>query len=232
MIERIKIGEVEIEVTFKAIKNLHLSVLPPYGRVTIASPLIYDLEKVKVYATTKLGWIKKEQSKFLSQARESLRTYENQESHFLFGERFLLKKVIGKRNSIHKSGKKIILQSTGEKTARELEKQLYKYYRKELRSYLEKSVAKYALTMDLQIPEFKIRAMKTKWGACSVDNARLWFNIELVKKPYECIDYVVVHELVHFMERHHNKRFVQLMDHFYPSWRTQKKLLNELPIKF
>jgi predicted metal-dependent hydrolase len=232
MSERIKIGEVEIEVTFKDIKNLHLSVHPPDGRVTIASPLIYDLEKVKVYAATKLSWIKKEQSKFLSQARESPRIYKNQESHFLFGERFLLKKVIGKRNSVQKSGKKIILQSSCEKAAAELEKQLYRFYRKELRSYLERSVAKYALIMGLQIPDFKIRTMKTKWGSCSVDNGRLWFNIELVKKPYECIEYVVVHELVHLIERHHNKRFVLLMDQYFPSWRTQKKLLNELPIKF
>lgn len=230
MTERIKIGEVEIDVTFKDIKNLHLSVHPPIGRVTISSPEIYSLEKVKIYAATKLGWIKKEQRKFQAQNREPQRQYKNQESHYLFGDRYLLKLQQSSRNKVELNGKKLIIHSTHLTDIALLQKTLYAFYRKELRKYLDKRIQQYAAEMPLPIPAFKIRTMKTKWGSCTTDADRLWFNIELAKKPLDCIDYVVVHELVHLLERHHNKRFVLLMDQYYPTWRTQKKVLNELSL--
>lgn len=229
MTERLRIGEVEIDVTFKEIKNLHLSVHPPHGHVTIASPNFYDLEKVKVYAATKLGWIKKEQRKFLAQEREPKRDFVNQESHYFLGTRYLLKIEEAKRNSVILKGKKLLIQSTNLDKVH-LEKLLYAFYRKELRKMLNQMLEKHIQIMNLKLPPFKIRFMKTKWGSCAVDNGRIWFNIELAKKPLECIEYVVVHELVHLLERHHNKRFILLMDQYYPSWRTQKKLLNELPL--
>jgi len=230
MIERIKVGEVEIEVTFKDIKNLHLSVHPPYGRVTISSPFVYDLEKVKLYASTKLAWIKKEQRKFLEQKRESIRVFKNQESHFLFGQRYLLKIEESNRNSVSVAGKNLIINYSKSFEIESLNKVLYVFYRKELRKYLQLRVEYFSLQMGLEVPSFKIRTMKTKWGSCAVDNGRLWFNIELVKKPLDCIDYVVVHELVHLIERHHNKRFILLMDQYYPTWRTKKRILNEFPL--
>jgi len=230
MTERIKIGEVEIDVTFKDIKNLHLSVHPPIGRVTISSPEMYSLEKVKIYAATKLGWIKKEQRKFQAQNRERQRLYKNQESHYFFGDRYLLKLQQSSRNKVELNGKKLIIHSREPADIALSQKTLYAFYRKELRKYLDKRIQKYAAEMHLQIPSFKIRTMKTKWGSCTTDADRLWFNIELAKKPLDCIDYVVVHELVHLLERHHNKRFVLLMDQYFPSWRTQKQILNELPL--
>ena len=230
MTERIKVGEVEIDVTFKDIKNLHLSVHPPIGRVTISSPEMYSLEKVKIYAATKLGWIKKEQRKFQAQNREPQRQYKNQESHYLFGDRYLLELQLSTRNKVEVKGKKLFIHSTDPADIALSQKILYAFYRKELRKYLDKRIQKYAAEMHLQIPSFKIRTMKTKWGSCTTDADRLWFNIELAKKPLDCIDYVVVHELVHLLERHHNKRFVLLMDQYYPSWRTQKQILNELPL--
>ncbi len=230
MKERIKIGEVDIEVTFKDIKNLHLSVHPPVGHVTISSPLFYDLDKVKTYAATKLAWIKKERCRFLEQKRETPRLFKNQESHYLFGERYLLKLELSHRNSVSIAGKKLIIKSTYTEDISKLNATLYGFYRKELRRYLTNRVEFFAAMMNLPIPNFNIRRMKTKWGSCAVANDRLWFNIELAKKPLECIDYVVVHELVHLLEKHHNKRFILLMDQFYPTWRTQKKLLNELPL--
>lgn len=228
--EMIKIGEVEIEVRFKDIKNLHLSVHPPLGTVTISSPLVYDLEKVKVYAATKLGWIKKEQRKFQAQERESDRLYKNQESHYFFGERYLLKLQENTRNKVEMKGKKLIIHSMDLSDIALLQKTLYTFYRKALRTYLDKRIQHFAAQMHVEVPPFKIRSMKTKWGSCTTDSDRLWFNIELAKKPLDCIDYVVVHELVHLLERHHNKRFALLMDQYYPSWRTQKKILNELPL--
>ncbi|HLW62042.1 MAG TPA: SprT family zinc-dependent metalloprotease [Flavobacterium sp.] len=227
--EQFKIGDIEIEVTFKDIKNLHLSVHPPLGRVTISSPEFYDLDKVRIYAATKLAWIKKEQRKFLAQEREPKRDFVNQESHYFLGTRYLLKIEEAKRNSVILKGKKLLIQSTNLDKVH-LEKLLYAFYRKELRKMLNQMLEKHIQIMNLKLPPFKIRFMKTKWGSCAVDNGRIWFNIELAKKPLECIEYVVVHELVHLLERHHNKRFILLMDQYYPSWRTQKKLLNELPL--
>src|SRR5690606_34223779 len=229
-VEKFKIGGVEIEVAFKAIKNLHLSVHPPEGRVTISSPEFYDLEKVKIYAATKLGWIKKEQRKFQMQAREDERLMITRESHYLFGERYLLEVAEGRRNGVKLKGKKIILTVT-DTANRDLKKRiLYHYYRRELRKQLDVFIPLHAKCMQVDVPTFRIRTMKTKWGSCASDLGQLWFNIELAKKAVACIEYVVVHELVHLLERHHNKRFILLMDRFYPAWRTQKKLLNELPL--
>lgn len=230
MTERIKIGEVEIEVTFKDIKNLHLSVHPPKGRVTIASPNSYDLEKIKIYAASKLGWIKKEQRKFLAQKREEKRMYLNQESHYFLGTRYLLKLVESTKNTVQIEGKYLVLYSKDIDDKTSLEKQLYTFYRKELRKRVSIMIDNYAQQMKIDAPSFKIRYMKTKWGSCAISNQRVWFNIELAKKPLECIEYIVVHELTHLLERNHNKRFVLLMDHYMPTWRLQKKVLNELPL--
>lgn len=228
--EVLQIGSVEIEVKFKPIKNLHLSVHPPYGHVTISSPEIYDLEKVKIYAATKLGWIKKEQKKFLTQEREEPRDFLTQESHYFMGTRYLLKLITAKRNKVELKGKKLYLYTTAPENKELNRKTLYTFYRRELRSKIVAYTALYSRQMGLDIPEFKIRTMKTKWGSCATDSKRLWFNIELAKKPLECIEYIVVHEMVHLMERNHNKRFVLLMDQYYPNWQVQKKVLNELPL--
>lgn len=228
--ETIKIGGVEIEVRFKDIKNLHLSVHPPLGNVTISSPTGYSLEKVRIYAATKLGWIKKEQRKFHAQEREPIRDYTTQESHFFLGIRYLLRMEKGTKNTVEVKGRKILICSTDPSDKALSEMLLYRFYRKELRQLLISMVAEKSKAMDVPVPPFRIRRMKTKWGSCAVDKSRVWFNIELAKKPLDCIEYVVVHELVHLLERHHNKRFILLMDKHLPSWRTQKKLLNELPI--
>lgn len=228
--ELIKLGNIEVEVTFKDIKNLHLSVHPPHGKVTISSPEFYDLDKVRIYAATKLSWIKKEQKKITEQNREEKRTFKNQESHYFFGTRYLLKLEEGKRSEVFTKGKKLYITTNRDLSRDEYEKLLYAFYRKELRKCVSQMIEKYSPILDVKLPTFKIRKMKTKWGSCAIDNSRIWFNIELAKKPLECIEYVVVHELVHLLERHHNKRFVFLMDQHYPNWRTQKKILNELPL--
>ena len=127
-------------------------------------------------------------------------------------------------------GKKLYLYTTDPENKELNRKTLYSFYRRELRKKIDDFTAQYSQSMSLDIPEFKIRTMKTKWGSCATDSKRLWFNIELAKKPLECIEYIVVHEMVHLMERNHNKRFVLLMDQYYPNWQVQKKVLNELPI--
>ncbi|MBP1167644.1 putative metal-dependent hydrolase [Chryseobacterium sp. PvR013] len=228
--EILHIGSVDIEVTFKAIKNLHLSVHPPYGKVTIASPDFYDLEKIKIYAATKLGWIKREQDKIRSQEREEPKSMITQESHQFLGKRYLLKVIEANRPKLILKHNTIELYAIPNATLEQKHNTLYNWYKRELEAKIGNSITDYAKVMNITDVNFGIRKMKTKWGSCSIEKRMLWFNIELVKKPIDCIEYIVVHELVHLLERNHNKNFIILMDRFLPNWRMQKKILNELPL--
>ena len=224
------IGSVEVEVKFKPIKNLHLSVHPPYGKVTVSSPEFFDLEKVRVYLITKLGWIKREQKKIATQEREGEKFMITRESHQFLGKRYLLDVKDSNTNKIILKHSSIELYAKESASVEAKKKVLYDWYRKELRAQIKTLIPKYAVIMNLSIPEFGIRIMKTKWGSCTTESQKLWFNIELAKKPIECIEYIVVHEMVHLIERNHNKNFVILMDRYLPNWRTQKNILNQLPI--
>lgn len=226
----LRIGKTEIEITFKPIKNLHLSVHPPVGRVTISSPEFYDLEKVKIYAASKWSWIKKEQQKFKNQRREMPRLYISQESHYFQGKRYLLQVVAAEKNQVNRKANKLHLQVNDVNDIVLKRKVMYQFYRKELKQRVMEYILKYAALMNLKVPEYSIRLMKTKWGSCALISDRLIFNIELAKKPLECIEYIVVHEMVHLHERNHNKNFIMLMNKYLPNWRVQKKVLNELPI--
>lgn len=228
--EILHIGSVDIEVTFKAIKNLHLSVHPPYGKVTIASPDFYDLEKIKIYAATKLGWIKREQDKIRSQEREEPKLLITQESHQFLGKRYLLKVIEANRPKLILKHNTIELYAIPNATIEQKHNTLYNWYKRELEAKIGNLVSEYAKVMNISDINFGIRKMKTKWGSCSIEKRMLWFNIELAKKPIDCIEYIVVHELVHLLERNHNKNFIILMDKFLPNWRMQKKILNELPL--
>ena len=229
-LERIMVGPVEVEVRFKQIKNLHLSVHPPDGRVTVSSPDFYDLEKVKIYLATKLSWIKKEQKKMQEQEREAEKMFITRESHQFLGRRYLLRIVEANRPKIVRKHSELELHAVPSATAEQKRKTLYNWYKKELEKIILKYLSKYLKIMNLQLDSFGIRKMRTKWGSCVTEDKRIWFNIELAKKPEACIEYIVVHELVHLIERHHNKNFVILMDKYLVNWRVQKKVLNELPV--
>lgn len=228
--EVLRIGDVDITVTFKPIKNLHLSVHPPYGRVTIASPEYYDLEKIKIYTASKWAWIKREQQKFAEQAREKERKYITQESHYFLGKRYLLKVISARKNVVIVKANKLELQVIDTENVELKRKVLYRFYKKELQHRVKDLIKHYSAIMGLPAPLYGIRAMKTKWGSCALNANRLWFNIELAKKPLDCIEYIVVHELVHLLEKSHNKNFILLMNKYLPNWRVQKKVLNELPL--
>lgn len=228
--ENLNIGTLEVEVKFKPIKNLHLSVHPPFGKVTVSSPEFFDLEKVRVYLSTKIGWIKQEQKKIKSQEREGEKLFITRESHQFLGKRYLLKIRESEKSKVVLKHSTIDLYTKENATVVTKKKILYNWYRKELRLQLSNLIQQYTTIMDLNAPEFGIRNMKTKWGSCNTEYKKLWFNIELAKKPLDCIEYIVVHEMVHLLERNHNKNFIIMMDKFLPNWRTQKKILNELPI--
>lgn len=226
----ITVGPVEIEVRFKAIKNLHLSVHPPDGRVTVSSPEMYDLEKVKIYLATKLSWIKREQKKLRQQEREGEKLFITRESHQFLGKRYLLRIVESRRPKLVRKHSELELHAVANATTEQKRKTLYNWYKKELEKVISKYLSKYLKIMNLQLDSFGIRKMKTKWGSCVTEDKKIWFNIELAKKPEACIEYIVVHELVHLIERHHNKNFIILMDKYLVNWRVQKKVLNELPV--
>jgi predicted metal-dependent hydrolase len=228
--EQIRVGDIEIEVRFKDIKHLHLSVHPPLGRVTVAAPRHIELDTIRLYAATKLSWIRKERRKLLGQEREIGKEFITRESHFFLGRRYLLKITPARRSKVMRHHTIIELLTTEPESAQTKEQVLYNWYRRELRKVLDQLIRQYAQVMELPVPAFGIRRMKTKWGSCATDIRRLWFNIELAKKPLSCIEYIVVHELVHLIERRHNKNFVLLMNRYLPSWQVQKKILNELPI--
>ena len=229
--ERIQLGDFSIEVEQKDIKNLHLSVYPPEGRVRIAAPSKMKLDTIRIYAISKLSWIKKQKAKILSQKREAPREYLTKESHYYLGKRYLLKVIeldtVPVVNLTHNTLELYVRPGSTTEKRKEI---LDNWYREHLRKIVIELIAKWEKKMKLKVGEFGIKKMKTKWGTCNEKASRIWVNFELVKKPIECIEYIVVHELVHFKERNHNDKFVAYMNHFLPEWKQLKKELNRLPV--
>lgn len=228
--QQISVSDIPVDVTFKDIKNIHLSVHPPDGRVTVSAPRHVELDAIRVYAATKLVWIKKERSKILGQERQSDKDFVGRESHYFLGKRYLLKVTCSGRARVVLHHSVIELQVPANYSPQQCEALLYRFYRRELRTKLSAAVAHFAGRMSLPVPEFGIKKMHTKWGSCAIDRQFLWFNIELAKKPEQCIEYIVVHELAHLIERNHNANFTALLDTYCPGWQTQKRILNELPL--
>ena len=229
--QQISLGNISVDVVQKDIKHLHLSVYPPTGRVTIAAPNRMDIDTIRVYAISKLDWIKKQQIKFKEQAREAPREYLSRESHYYLGKRYLIKvieqdaapTVILKYNTIE------IYVRPGADTEKKHEV-LEGWYRNRLKEMIPEYITKWEKVMNVKVEEFAIKKMKTKWGTCNASAGRIWLNLELAKKPFKCTEYIIVHEMVHLLERSHNDRFVALMDKFLPQWRHYKDELNKLPI--
>lgn len=228
----IVISDIKIEVTFKDIKNVHLSVHPPFGNVTLSSPTENSIEKINTYLITKIPWIRKQQKKILEQDRESSHDFITRESHYFLGKRYLLKVSESVRPSIKLNHDIIEMFSPKDYTSEQKEKQLYNWYKKELIIVLGNFTLNYCKKMNVTFDNYHIRKMKTKWGSCNAEKRTLHFNIELIKKPAECIEYIVVHEMVHLLVRNHNQDFVILMDKYLPNWRILKQRLNELPTPF
>lgn len=226
----ILINDIKIEVTFKDIKNVHLSVHPPFGNVTLSSPTENSVKKINTYLITKLPWIRKQQKKILEQDRESSRDFITRESHYFLGKRYLLKLSESVRPSVKLHHDVIELFSPKNYTTEQKEKQMYNWYKQQLIGVLGKYTLMYCRKMNVTFDSYHIRKMKTKWGSCNPDKSIINFNIELVKKPVECIEYIVVHEMLHLLVRNHNQDFIILMDKYLPNWRIQKKILNDLPI--
>ena len=228
---RIELGDLTIDVVQKDIKNIHLSVYPPIGKVRIAAPTRLDLENIRVFAISKLGWIRKQQAKITSQEREPKREYKTRESHYYLGKRYLLKVIENKnKQSVIVKHEKLVLNVKQNATINQKKNILHEWYRERLKEIIPKLIDKWERRINVNVSEFKIRKMKTKWGTCNTVAKRICINLELARKPIICIEYIVVHEIVHLLERKHNERFIAYMNKFMPNWRTYKDELNKLPI--
>ena len=228
---------IEVLVLRKKIKNIHLNVLPPNGAVRVSAPLNMNDDAIHTFLATRLSWIKKQQAKFKGQERQTIRKFVSGESHYFLGKRYLLEvqyadsKLKGPKVKILNK-KKIVLEAKPGSDSKKREQVLRNWYRKKLREILTPMIKEWQKKIGVEVKFWGIRQMKTKWGSCNEKTKRIWLNLELIKKPEYCIEYVVVHELVHLLERTHNDRFVQLLDKHLPKWRSTKDELNKLILAY
>lgn len=225
---KLSIGSIEVDVVKKDIKNIHLAVYPPTGRVRIASPLAMEDESIRLFAISKLAWIKKQQKDLQNQERQSKRMYVTGESHYFKGIRYLLNVIYrdAPPKVVLKNKKYIDLYVRPDSSLEKRKEVLIEWYRDQLKQQIPPLIEKWEQIMDLEVNDWGVKRMRTKWGTCNIEAKRIWLNLELAKKPERCLEYVVVHEMAHLMERHHNERFVALLDRFLPQWRKVRGELN------
>lgn len=231
MTETIELGEISIAVTRKAIKNVHLSVHPPEGRVTLAAPLDTRLEVARAYAISKLGWIREQQAKLRNQARETPRQFIERESHYLWGRRHLLTIVERSGKPFVKVDHRHISLYLPPDTALEKRAELiHEWHKVLLHQALPPLISKWQAKLGVTVEQYFLQRMKTKWGSCNHRAGNIRINTELVKKPKNLLEYVVVHEMVHLLEPNHSDRFILILSEHYPAWREARAELNELPL--
>ena len=225
---RIEIRGIQVEIVRKDIKHLHLGVYPPEGRVRVAAPLRLDDDAVRLAVVTRLAWIRRKQAEFQGQDRQSTREFVTGESHYFEGRRYRLDVIestaptgIGLRNN---DWMEMRVRPSTSRDAREA--MLYRWYRAQLREHIPEIVAKWEQKIGVMVTEWRIRRMKTRWGTCNPEAGRIWLNSELAKKPVSCLEYVVVHEMIHLIERGHNERFRGILERVMPGWRTRLDELN------
>ncbi|MFJ1899239.1 MULTISPECIES: M48 family metallopeptidase [unclassified Streptomyces] len=225
------VRDIDVHVVYKDIKNLHIGVYPPLGRVRVAAPQRLDDDQVRLAVIQRLPWIRRQQDQLRSAQRQSVREMVSGESHYVWGVRRRLK-VIERpgRPHVEIDGDRMLLyvpSGTTEERRRDL---LDQWCREQLRRAVPALIERWELKLGVSVPWWGIRRMKTKWGSCNRETGRLWFNSELAKKHPECLEYVVVHEMVHYLERGHGSRFAGLMDRFLPDWRGRRDGLNAAPL--
>ena len=232
MVTQIELGGVVVDVVKKDIQNIHLSVYPPTGRVRLAAPARMKLDTIRLFAISKLGWIKQQQKKLREQDRESPREYVDRESHYVWGQRVLLKLVEADAPPSVRLRHSKLLVSVRPGTAEAAREAIVSdWYRQILKAELPALIAAWAPRLRVEVSGFYVQQMKTKWGSCNPITRTLRLNTELAKKPSACLEYIVVHEMSHLLEPTHGPRFLALMDRLVPAWRETRALLNSLPAR-
>ena len=231
MVSQLRLGSIVVDVVLKDIKNVHLSVYPPTGRVRISAPSRMSLDTIRVFAISKLDWIKQQQMKLRGQERETPREYLDRESHYVWGKRYLLKVVVEDvAPRVELKHSKMILRVRPETNVETKQALVAHWYREQIKAAAPELIAKWERMMAVKVERVFVQKMKTKWGSCNPGTRSIRLNTDLAKKPAQCLEYIVVHELVHLLERHHNDRFTALMDKNLSHWRQVRKLLNAAPL--
>ena len=224
----IEISGIPVEVNRKNIKNLHLSVLPPDGKVRVSSPMHLSDESIAMFVRTKLSWIKKQQEIFHNQPRQTERQYVSGETMYVFGKQYFLRVEYSyKGNSLVLSGDNAILTVRKESTAQQRENYVNEWYRGLLKDKIAVYLPKWQKITGLYCDSWQTKYMTTRWGTCNTEVKKLWFNLQLAKKPLECLEYVILHELAHLKVKNHSKEFVAILDLYMPNWREIKRKLND-----
>jgi predicted metal-dependent hydrolase len=229
---KITVSGLQVEIVRKNIKNLHLGVYPPAGRVRVAVPLRVSNEAVRLAVVGKLGWIKRQQARFEQQPRQSAREMVSGESHYFWGLRYRLRlcAVDGAADVAIRNASTIELNVRPDASVKTRQKVMMNWYRQHLKAAILPLVEKWQKRLGVNVSACGIRRMKTKWGTCNAEAGRIWINLELAKKSVDCLEYVVLHELVHMLVRRHDDQFVEIMDECLPRWRSLRAELNGLPL--
>lgn len=228
MEDQIVISNIEMLVERKDIKNMYIRILPPDGKVKITVPKAISDDAIRMFAISRIAWIKKQKANFENQSRQTKRQYISGESHFLWGKRYRLEVIYsGVRNDVFVREDKLFLQARKESTQEQRETVIEEWYREQIKQAIPSVLEKYSRIVGKAPDEWRVKNMRTKWGTCNPIKKRIWLNLQLAKKTPECLDYVIVHELVHLYVKNHNDEFRAYMDQFYPNWQVVKKQLNE-----
>lgn len=223
---------IDVDVVYKEIKNLHVGVYPPLGRVRVAAPTRLDDDQIRLAVIQRLPWIKRQRKQLQDVPRQTEREMITGESHYVWGNRYRLKVVERPgRTHLEIDGDRLVLYTSSEATVEMRRQSLDQWYRQQLRHALPELIAKWETQLEVSVPKWTIRRMKTKWGSCNRETRHIWFNIELAKKDVECLEYILVHEMVHYFERAHSQRFVALMDNYMPEWKSRRDRLNASPLR-
>lgn len=230
---QILISNIPIEVVRKNIKNMHLAVLPPDGKVRVSAPETISDEAIAMFVRTKLGWVKKQQEVFQQQPRQSKRQYISGETLYVWGRQYFLQvEYRYKGNSLILQGNKAILTVRKESTSKQRETFVNEWYRTQLKAEVEKFLPKWEKITGLYCSKWQSKYMTTKWGTCNTATRKIWLNLQLAKKPVECLEYVILHELAHLKVKNHGPEFVAILDQHMPYWQERKKLLNESKLDY
>jgi len=218
---------IPVEVSRKDIKNLHLYVKPPDGKVTVSAPLAMSNETIERFVHTKISWIKEKKNKYITQSRKSKREYVSGETLYVWGKQYYLQIKYGKRNSLALLDDNAIFTVKKESTVEQREKFIREWYRKQLKEEITRLLPKWEKITGLKCNTWQIKYMTTRWGSCKPKAKKLCFNLQLAKKTPECLEYIILHELTHILEKYHNDKFKSFLDKYMPTWRKIKSKLNE-----
>lgn len=231
MTETIQLGDIRIALNRKAVKNVHLSVHPPAGNVTLVAPIETRVEVARAYAISKLGWIRNQQEKLRAQSRETPRQFIERESHYLWGRRYLLTVIEQEAKPYVKlDHRKILLSVRPGSDGLKRAQVMHEWHKSLLHGLVPDLIAQWESKLGVKVEGYFLQRMKTKWGSCNHLARHIRLNTELVKKPKDLLEYVIVHEMTHLLEPIHSERFVNILEHYYPTWREARAELNELPL--